>query len=120
MRADYKVKNKFTVTFMYKGCKRDFEIKLESATADVQYQPCVMYFADGSGQPEDWDFDNYDFTVEDIDTNDEYFDGIDLNNLYDTDKEFKKLIDDSVMDYLVDSAVDDWDYADEDDYEWED
>ena len=32
------------------------------ATADYWYQPCVMYFKDGSGQPEDegWEVEDFD------------------------------------------------------------
>jgi len=41
------------------------------AIADYWYQPCVMYFSDGSGQPEDWDYEieNVDSTWYELDEN---------------------------------------------------
>ncbi|MBR4396766.1 MAG: hypothetical protein IKS93_02815 [Methanobrevibacter sp.] len=35
---------------------RNYRIEVE-AVADYWYQPCVMYFADGTGQPEDEDWE---------------------------------------------------------------
>ena len=51
-----------TVKISYTGnVKLTFDNKEYSvdvkATADYWYQPMVMYFSDGSGQPEDWDYE---------------------------------------------------------------
>lgn len=45
-----------------------YRIKVE-VVADYWYQPMVMYFSDGSGQPEDWDYeiDKVDSTWYEID-----------------------------------------------------
>ncbi len=104
----------FKINANYKDAEREFEVKIDSATANYCYQPCVMYFADGTGQPEYEELDDIEFEIEYIDTDDEDFDGIDLNNLYDTDKEFKETIDEAVSDYLYNES--DW-LKDEKEYE---
>lgn len=37
-----------------------------TAIGNYWYQPCVMYFADGTGQPEDWDVEDIEVTIKSI------------------------------------------------------
>jgi len=64
------------------------------ATGSYSYQPCVMYFKDGTGQPEDWDWE-----VEDIEA--KWF--LNGNQVEPTDEMTGEL-----EDYMYDLDLDEW------------
>lgn len=55
------------VGYSYNGTwtNEQFKVKFE-AISDYWYQPCVMYFKDGTGQPEDWGVEDIEVTIKSI------------------------------------------------------
>ena len=90
------------LVFVYNG--ESYEAKV-IAKANYYYQPCVMYFKDGSGQPEDDDLEVDSFEVaslrnEDTDT--------DCFERYNQDKVFRDEIDEAISDELYEMDWDKW------------
>lgn len=86
------------------------------ATADWYHQPCVMYFKDGSGQPEMDDFEIDELEVTSLyneDTKTDCFAD------YTADENFKESIDEAITDALYDLDTDKWSGNDDYDYEAE-
>lgn len=54
-----------TVTYHGTWSDETFDVEF-TATGNYWYQPCVMYFKDGTGQPEDWDVEDIEVTIESI------------------------------------------------------
>lgn len=94
------------VTFKLNGETYIAEVK---AVADYWYQPCVMYFKDGSGQPEDWEYEINELKILSLeDTN-----GIPYIETYNTNKDFKDDVDEAVSDELMEMS--EWEFPE--DYE---
>ena len=91
---------------------KKYQVEVE-AKGTCYYQPCVMYFKDGSGQPEDWDYETDEFKViELIDWDTEE----DMLFAYNSDPDFKGDVDDAIYDELYDVE---WEFPEDpyDDYE---
>lgn len=96
-----------TVCFKYNG--NDYEAEVW-AGADYFYQPCVMYFKDGTGQPEDSDLTVEELTVEtllNVDTDE------DMIKKYESDKAFRDCIDEIIDNQLLEMDMDEWTFPDE-------
>lgn len=96
-----------TVCFKYNG--NDYEAEVR-AGADYFYQPCVMYFKDGTGQPEDSDLTVEELTVEtllNVDTDE------DMIKKYENDKAFRDCIDEIIDNQLLEMDMDEWTFPDE-------
>ena len=74
-----------------------------SATANWYHQPCVMYFKDGTGQPEDDDFEITSLEVESLRNEDT---DKDCMEKYNSDENYKEEIDEAISDVLYES--DEW------------
>jgi len=59
--------NKKSSTATYSGTwsNKTYEVEF-TATGNYWYQPCIMYFKDGTGQPEDWDVEDIEVTIKSI------------------------------------------------------
>ena len=100
-----------SVCFNYEG--NDYEAKVR-AEADYWYQPCVMYFRDGTGQPEDSDLTIEELEVEELlncDTDE------DMIKKYDSDKDFRDCIDEAIDNVLMEMSMDEWNFPEEKDGE---
>ena len=53
------------VCFEGKWSNETFEVEF-TAMGKYWYQPCVMYFKDGTGQPEDWDVEDIEVVIKSI------------------------------------------------------
>ena len=53
------------VGFEGKWSNETFEVEF-TAMGKYWYQPCVYYFKDGTGQPEDWDVEDIEVTIKSI------------------------------------------------------
>ena len=87
------------VTFKLNGETYIAEVK---AVTDYWYQPCIMYFKDGSGQPEDWEYEIDELEILSLkDTN-----GIPYIETYNdtANKDFKDNVDEAVSDELVEMS----------------
>lgn len=83
-------KNKLTFESFVLVNYNDRELEVHCiAKGEYYYQPCVMYFKDGTGQPEDEDF-----TVENIEICRVFENGEEVTN-YDTD-ELLELVDEQL------------------------
>lgn len=96
----------------------DFEVKVQ-AKGRYYYQPCVMYFSDGTGQPEDEDFEVEKFEIVkvlDFITKEE------VKELEDNE-DFKELVEEALYD-AWEKGTEEWEFPEEPDYEpqepWED
>ena len=107
------VRCSYNGTVSFKFNEKDYEADV-FATADYSHEPCVMYFKDGTGQPESDDFELNDVEVSKlrcVDTDEN------LTEKYDTDKDFKNDVDELIDDVLYDMDYDEWSYPEEPDYE---
>ena len=101
-----------TVVFMYNN--ESYEATVY-AKAKYYYQPCIMYFKDGTGQPEDDELEIESLEIislrnEDTDT--------DWMDKYNNDKDYREEIEEAIADELYNS--DEWEnavYEYEEDYE---
>lgn len=87
------------------------------ATAYYYHQPCVMYFKDGSGQPEydEFEIDELEVVKLQLEGEDGY---VDVTDKYNSDKAFKDDIDEAIEEYLNEMDWDEW-HSDEYDYDYE-
>ena len=104
-----KVTYKGAVIFKYNDESYCAEV---SASADWYHQDCVMYFKDGSGQPEMDDFEIDTFEVSSLINEDTQ---TDCFPKYNQDADFRTSIDDEINDALIDMDGDKWE-GDSDDY----
>ena len=74
-----------------------------NATADYYYQPCIMYFSDGSGQPEDegWDIEEICATWR-LD-----------DKIIEPDEDLTELLED----YIADLDLSEWQFPEEPEYD---
>ena len=86
----------------YKG--RELEVHC-IAKGEYWYQPCVMYFKDGSGQPEDEDFEIEKFDIEKVVENGE------VVTDYDTD-ELLELVEEQLFNEW-ENGTENWKYPEE-------
>ena len=87
-----------------------------SATANWYHQPCVMYFKDGSGQPEYDEFEIDELTVTSLYNEDAQRDCF---QDYTNDEVFKEAIEYDINDALYEMDSDKWSGGDDYDYEAE-
>ena len=100
-----------TITFKHNNESYSAEV---SATANWYHQPCVMYFKDGSGQPE------YDeFEIDELEVTSLYNEDTETDCLadYEADEKYKDSIDEDITDALYDMDSDEWSGSEEPDYE---
>jgi hypothetical protein len=101
-------------TVTYSGTWSDETFKVEfTATGNYWYQPCVMYFADGTGQPEDWDVEDIEVTIKSIKNK---ATGITVTELFPTEiEDIKEKIADACYEgeYEMNFPEDPYDYYEE-------
>ena len=102
-----------TLVFVSSGVSYEAEVY---ATANYYYQPCVMYFKDGSGQPEDEELEIDDYEIKSLRNEDSDTDCLEK---YNNDEFFKKQIDEDLTDALIDMDSDKWCGEDDLDYDAE-
>ena len=71
-----------------------FEVDVKGV-GNYFYQPCVMYFKDGSGQPEDEDFEIDNFEISEIRNTDK---NEVVTDLYINNKDFEEAVSDALYD----------------------
>ena len=103
--------NTFNGTVVFKYNDESYEAKV-NAKANYYYQPCVMYFKDGTGQPEDDELEIESLEVESLRNEDT---DTDCMEKYNSDENYKEEIDEAISDVLYES--DEWKGKDEPDYE---
>ena len=99
MQRFSKGENTFNGTVVFKYNDESYEAKV-NAKANYYYQPCVMYFKDGTGQPEDDELEIESLEVESLrneDTN------TDCMEKYNSDENYKEEIDEAISDVLYES-----------------
>ena len=90
------------ITFVFENTSYCASVRAE---ANYYYQPCVMYFKDGSGQPEDEEFEINSLEIESL--IDEEL-GVDLITRFNTDEEFKSKFEDEIYDVLYEMDWEKW------------
>lgn len=96
-----------SVSFKFNDESYEAEV---NAVADYYYQPCVMYFKDGTGQPEDSDFE-----IDELEIKSLYNEDTDTECMsrFNSDEDFKEQIEDAVREELNGGV--EWNYGCEQD-----
>lgn len=94
MRKSYSSKLTFNkqVSFYFGELLLKADVRAE---ANYYYEPCVMYFKDGTGQPEYEEFD-----IDTVEVSNLISEEGDLQKQYEADKDFRNSIDEAIIDYL--------------------
>ena len=97
-----KVTYKGNITFKHNNESYYAEV---SATANWYHQPCVMYFKDGSGQPEMDEFE-----IDELEVTSLYNEDAETDCFadYESDEKYKDSIDEDITDALYDMDSDKW------------
>ena len=103
--------NTFNGTVVFKYNDESYEAKV-NAKAKYYYQPCVMYFKDGTGQPEDDELEIESLEVESLRNEDT---DTDCMEKYNSDENYKEEIDEAISDVLYES--DEWKGKEEPEYD---
>lgn len=84
------------------------------ATASSYYQPCIPYFKDGTGQPEESSFDLDEMEVAELCLEGDNMEYTDVTEKYDTDAAFKDAIEEAIWDAI--EYDERWEYENDYDY----